>query len=300
MNTEGHDVGLDNASLTLSLPDRWILSRLQHTIQSVQEAFASYRFDLLTQAIYEFAWNEFCDWYLELSKPILTATDGDPAALRGTRHTLLTVLETLLRLLHPVMPYLTEEIWQRVAPLAGKTGATIMLQPYPVREANLQDPAIEAELDWVKRIIIAVRTIRSEMNIAPGKPLPILFHKGSDDDKKRYAANQHLIHTLARFASVQWLTPADTLPESATALVGDLEILIPMAGLIDKNEESARLNREIVKLAKEAEQTEGRLQNASFVDRAPAEVVLKERNRLAEVKTILEKLQNQLNKISAL
>jgi valyl-tRNA synthetase len=300
MNTEGQDTGVDNHDLVLSLPDRWIISRLQKTVAVAKEAITNYRFDLLSQAIYEFTWNEFCDWYLELSKPILTSTDSTPAQLRGTRHTLVSVLETLLRLLHPVVPFITEEIWQRIAPLAGVHGDSIMLQPYPQADQTLQNAEIDAELEWVKSIIVAVRTIRSEMNIAPGKPLPISFRKGSPLDKTRFEQNRHLIMTLGRFASAQWLTLADAISECATALVGELEILIPMAGLIDKNEESARLNREIAKLAKDTERAEMKLQNPSFVDKAPADVVEKERGRLMELKTTLQKLQQQLDKIAAM
>lgn len=300
MNTEGQDSGLEQQDMTLSLPDRWILSRLQTTIAEAQEALKNYRFDLLAHTLYEFTWNEFCDWYLELSKPILTSNASAPAELRGTRHTLITVLETLLRLIHPIMPFITEEIWQRVAPLAGIKGETIMLQHYPKHDSRLQNPDVDAELDWVKQVIIAVRTIRSEMNIAPGKPLPIFFHKGSSLDPARFEKYQHLIKTLARLESARWLTASEPHPESATALVGDLEILIPMAGLIDKQEESARLNREIAKLTKDAEKTESKLENPSFVDRAPKEVVEKERARLAELKAALEKMQAQLKKISQL
>jgi valyl-tRNA synthetase len=298
MNTEGQDTGLGQPDMELSLPDRWIISRLQKTISAVDEAIASYRFDLLAQIIYEFTWNAFCDWYLELSKPILTSPDSSPAALRGTRHTLVSVLESLLRLMHPLMPFITEEIWQKIAPLAGKQGDSIMLQPYPVAELQLQDSQVDAELGWVQDVIVAVRTIRSEMNIAPGKPLPVLFNKGSQLDRTRFEKNQHLIVTLAKFASVHWLSAEETIPESATSLIGDLEILIPMAGLIDKTEESARLSREIAKLTKDSEHAELKLQNPSFVDRAPADVVEKERKRLGELKTTLQKLQHQLEKIA--
>jgi valyl-tRNA synthetase len=300
MNTEGQDTGLEDKNLTLSLPDRWILSRLQHTIAAVNDAMKIYRFDLVATAIYEFTWNEFCDWYLELSKPILTAAESTPEELRGTRHTLVQVFESLLRIMHPIMPFVTEEIWQRIAPLAGVTGETIMLQTYPVPNSKLQDTAIDNELDWVKNMIIAVRTLRSEMNIAPGKRVPILFKQGDANDKKLYEKNQHLIATLAKFEAARWLTAGDSIPESATVLVGDLEILIPMAGLIDKNEESARINREIAKLAKEAENAEIKLKNPSFVDRAPRDVVEKERGRLTELKITLEKLHQQLEKIAAM
>lgn len=286
----------------LSLPDRWILSRLQTTITDMHEAIKNYRFDLYAQSIYEFTWNEFCDWYLELSKPILNSSETSAEQLYATRHTLLTVLESLLRLLHPIMPFVTEEIWQRVTPFIEMKGEkrSIMLQPYPQFDAKLHDKNIEAELDWVKNVVIAVRTIRSEMNIAPGKPLSVLFHKGTELDKKRYEQNQRLVNSLARLESARWLATNETPPESATALVGELEILIPMAGLIDKKEETARLNREIAKLAKETEKAESKLQNPHFVDKAPADVVEKERDKLTELKTTLQKLEDQLKKISAL
>jgi valyl-tRNA synthetase len=300
MNTEGQDTGIENTAMKLSLPDEWILSRLQTAINDIERALADYRFDLVAQTLYEFTWNEFCDWYLELSKPILTSTESTAEELRGTRHTLVSVLETLLRLMHPVMPFISEEIWQRIAPLAGIKGETIMLQPYPKADKKLQNTAVDNELEWVKNIIIAVRTIRSEMNIAPGKALPILFNKGTAQDKNLYEKNQHLVNTLAKFASTHWLTPKDDIPESATALVGALEILIPMAGLIDKAEESSRLQREITKLLKETENAENKLQNPSFVERAPGEVVAKERDRLSELKITLEKLRLQFEKISNL
>ncbi|MDR3492809.1 MAG: valine--tRNA ligase [Gammaproteobacteria bacterium] len=299
MNTEGQD-NADAKDNVLSLPDKWILSRLQKTIESAEQAINSYRFDFLAQTLYEFTWNEFCDWYLELSKPILTSPNSTPAELRGTRHTLVTVLETLLRLMHPVIPFITEEIWQRVAPLANIHAETIMLQPYPAANKILEDEAAESELEWVKQIVTAVRNIRSEMNIAPGKPLPILFNKGTALDKKYSANNQNLILSLGRFESATWLNASDTIPECATALVGELEILIPMAGLIDKGEETARINREIVKFTKELERVENKLQNPSFVDKAPADVVAKENEKLAEFKVTLEKLQAQLEKISSL
>ena len=296
MNTENKEI----APGELSLPDRWILSRLQTTIQEAHEALSSYRFDWLAQTLYEFTWNEFCDWYLELSKPILTSTQSKDEQLRGTRYTLVTVLETLLRLLHPIMPFITEEIWQRFSPLLGITHKTIMLQPYPQSDDSLKNKNVEAELEWVKQVIVAIRTIRSEMNIAPGKPLSVLLHKGTELDKSRFNQNQSLITTLAKLTDVHWLTATDTPPESVTALVGELEILIPMAGLIDKTEESNRLSREISKLSKEAERAEAKLQNPNFVDRAPNEVVEKERERLADLQSTMSKLKQQLEKIAAL
>ncbi len=300
MNTEDKDVGLTDNAKTLSLPDQWILSRLQDTIKTAHETLASYRFDLLANTLYEFVWNEFCDWYLELSKPILTSEDSSEEQLRGTRHTLLFVLENILRLLHPIMPFITEEIWQRVAPLAGVTGDTIMLQPYPKVDAALKNTTIENELEWIKQFIIAIRTIRSEMNIPPGKLLNVLLRKGNSVDKERYQENKILILRLARLENCTWLAENDTHPESATALMGELEILIPMAGLINKEEESARLSKEIAKFQKEIERAEMKLQNPNFVDKAPPEVVEKEREKLAEIKTTLQKLKTQQEKIAIL
>jgi valyl-tRNA synthetase len=300
MNTEEKDVGLSNPLMTLSLPDHWILSRLQDTIQAAHAAFAQYRFDLLAQAIYEFTWNEFCDWYLELSKPILTSPHSSTEQLRGTRHTLIFVLENILRLLHPIMPFITEEIWQRAARVAGIAGETITQQPYPQFVAALKNPMLETELEWIKNIIVTVRTIRSEMNIAPGKLLPLLLNKGTAIDKERYQNNQLLIITLAKLASCTWLTANEPYPESATALVGELEILIPLAGLINKAEESVRLAKEIAKLQKEAEHAEQKLQNPHFADKAPAAVVEKEQEKLAKLQAILAKLGEQHKRITML
>jgi valyl-tRNA synthetase len=300
MNTETHDTGIENKNLTLSLPDQWILSRFQKTIRSVEQAIHAYRFDLVSQALYEFTWNEFCDWYLELSKPILLSEHSHTNELRGTRHTLIFVLERLLALMHPVMPFITEEIWQRVAPLAGKTGATIMNEPYPVVDVSLENPEAEAALAWIQAVIVGVRNIRSEMNIPPSKPLTILFKNASLADKHLYETNHHLITTLGRFESVTWLSATDEAPESATALVGQLEVLIPMAGLINKEEELARLNREMAKLIQEMERTATKLETPSFVDKAPAEVVEKEKLKLADFNSTLNKLTAQVEKIKNL
>lgn len=294
MNTEEKNITNTDQ---FSLPDRWILSRLQQTIIDMENALKNYRFDLFAQAIYEFTWNEFCDWYLELSKPILTSTDNSEEQRSTTRHTLLTVLETILRLLHPVMPFITEEIWQRVAPLLHIAGTTIMLQPFPRYQVHLNDPEAEKELEWVKNVVIAIRTVRSEMNIAPSKPISIIYNKGTTTDRHYSENNAKLIESLARLDNARWLFSNETPPESAMTLVGELEILIPMAGLIDKKEESDRLNREIAKLSKEAQRIETKLQNVNFVDRAPQDVVTKERDKLEELKTSLNKLETQLEKI---
>lgn len=300
MNTEGVDTGVDDKNMTLSLPDRWILSRLQKTVSAAHTALTQYRFDLFAQALYDFTWNEFCDWYLELSKPILTSADSTEEMLRGTRHTLVNVLETLLRALHPVIPFITEEIWQRIKVLTGKQSESIMLEAYPLVDVKLFDETAEQELKCLKDIIVAIRTIRSEMNISPGKLLAILLRNGSAFDKENIKHHQQFLMTLAKLESITWLTANEAPPPSATAYVGELEIFIPMAGFINKEEETARLNKEIAKFQKELAQVETKLQNPQFADKAPPAVVEKERLRHQELKDVLLKLQNKLEEMRAL
>ncbi|OGT46319.1 MAG: valine--tRNA ligase [Gammaproteobacteria bacterium RIFCSPHIGHO2_12_FULL_41_20] len=290
MNTEGHTIQITAA---ISLPDQWIESRLQKTIHQAHHALAQYRFDLFAQALYDFTWNEFCDWYLELSKPMLTSSQYSAEELHSTRHTLIYVLEILLRLLHPIMPFITEEIWQRIIKLTSIQGNTIMQQPYPLVDETRINEKAESDIDWVKQVVIAIRTIRSEMNIAPGKMLPVLFRKGTALDRSRETANTVLIRTLAKLETVIWLEDNAQPPESATAVIGQLEIFIPMAGLINREEEAARLQKEISKLQKDLLQITTKLANPQFVEKAPQHVVEKEKLRRIELQTTLEKLQKQ-------
>ncbi|MDY0135600.1 MAG: valine--tRNA ligase [Thiomicrospira sp.] len=300
MNTQGFDTGVDESQpVELSLADRWIVSRLQHVEAEVVRHFEQYRFDMAANLLYEFTWNEYCDWYLELSKPILNQDSSD-AAKRGTRRTLVRVLETLLRLMHPIMPFITEEAWQAVAPLAGKHGDTIMLQPYPQADESKVDSAAEAELDWVKQFIMGVRRIRSEMDIAPSKALPVLLTQVSAQDQAWLDNNRLFLITLAKLESIEVLTDASNAPESAVSLVGEMNILIPMAGLIDKDAELARLKKEIDRLQNEQSRLDAKLSNDSFVARAPAEVVAKEREKLQDIRTALTNLEQQYAKIQQL
>ena len=301
MNTEDQDTGIDNNDVELSLPDRWIRSRLQNLIKRAHQEFTNYRFDLLTQAIYDFTWNEYCDWYLELSKPILNNPKSTPAQLRGTRQTLVFVLENLLRILHPVAPFITEEIWQRVAPLAGCKGDTIMLQSYPEFNADAIDKTAEQDIAWLQKVIIGVRNIRGEINISPAKPLPLLLDKGNAEDKSRIAVNHDFLKNLARLESIDWVTDINgSRPDSATAFIDDLELLIPMAGLIDKDAEMARLEKEISKLDKDLQKSIVKLSNQNYVEKAPEVVVEKERNRVTEMQAAMGKLRDQLDKIALL
>lgn len=300
MNTEDRDCGTENADVALSLADRWILSRLQQTVAGVNKAIGDYRFDLAAQAIYEFTWNEYCDWYLELCKPVLGGKEATAAQQRGTRQTLVRVLEALLRLGHPIMPFITEEIWQRVAPLAGVRGETIMHQPYPQATDFPLDEVAEKELQWVMDFIIGIRKIRSGMNIAPSKPLPVLLQNGSGDDQERLQRNSLFLERLARTVSITWLAAGEAAPESATSLVGEMRILVPMAGLIDKQAELARLDKEISKLEKDIERMQAKLGNENFTAKAPAELVNRERQRLTEVQTAMAQLSEQQQRIQRL
>ena len=300
MNSEGHDCGSEGGDVELSVADRWILSRLQQVTSQINEAISVYRFDHVAQALYSFVWDEYCDWYLELSKPVLNDPQRSDAARRGTRRTLVQVLEQLLRIAHPVMPFITEEIWQRVAPLAGRGGPTVMHAPYPPGGESALDPGAEADMAWVMAFVLGVRRIRSGMDIEPRRPLPVILAHASADDRARLAANRHYIEALARVQSIDVLQPGSEAPESATALVGQMQVLIPMAGLIDKAAETARLGKEIERLERDIQRAEAKLANSNFVDKAPAAVVDGQRARLAEQRSALVQLTDQLERIRRL
>ncbi len=287
-----------DGEVTLSTADRWIISKLQRLEAEAAQHFAEYRFDLLAASLYQFIWNEYCDWYLELTKPVMQGSDE--LAKRGARRTLVRVLEVWLRLLHPIMPFITEEIWQKVAPLAGKTGTTIMLEPYPIANPERIDEAAEADVEWLKGFMLGVRQIRGEMDIPPGKPLPVLIRDASVADAERIARFDGAVRFLARLESITVLAAADEAPQSATALLGSMKILVPMAGLIDKAAELARLAKLKAKLENDLKMNEARLASEKFVNGAPAAVIEKERARVAQQKAELATLTEQEARISAL
>jgi valyl-tRNA synthetase len=299
MNTEGQDCG-PGGELQLGLADRWIRSRLGEATRVALESFEAYRLDLAAQAIYEFTWHEFCDWYLELVKPVLNAEDTSPAEKRGTRRTLAEVLEALLRLLHPLMPFITDALWRRAAPVAGVTGETVMLQPYPVPGHYARDEAAEAAIGWVQALVLGVRQVRGEMNIAPGKPLAVLLQDASPRDLEWLDSNRPLLLRLARLESIEPLPPGAAAPPAATVLLGEAKLLVPMAGLIDAAAEIARLEKQRAKLAGDLEKTRAKLDKPSFVDNAPAEVVDKERRRAEELGAAIASLEQQLERVRAL
>ncbi|QUY48904.1 valine--tRNA ligase [Serratia plymuthica] len=298
MNAEDQDCGFNGGEKVLSLADRWILAEFNRTVKAYREALDTYRFDLAANILYEFTWNQFCDWYLELTKPVVS--NGSEAEQRGTRHTLITVLEALLRLAHPVIPFITETIWQRVKTLTGETADTIMLQPFPEYDAALEDTQALNDLEWIKQAITAVRNIRAEMNIAPSKQLDVLLRNANADAQRRVLENQNFIERLARLASITLLPAGEKGPVSVTKLVDGAELLIPMAGFIDKDAEIARLSKEMGKLDAEIASIEGKLANEGFVARAPEAVVAKERERLAACKEGKVKLLEQQATIAAL
>jgi valyl-tRNA synthetase len=266
----------------------------------VHEHFASYRLDLAAHAIYEFTWHEFCDWYLELSKPVLQS-EGTPASLqRGTRKTLIDVLESILRLVHPLMPFITEEIWQQVATRANIEGETIMLRPYPEASGALQDTMAVDDIEWVKQFILGIRQIRGEMDISPGKKLPVMLQGASDADQRRAEAHALLLQRVGRVESVSILAAGEQPPAAATALLGDLRLLVPMKGIIDVDAERARLDKRMDKVRTDLARTNGKLGNENFVNNAPLEVVTQERERAAEFEKTIAQLTEQLEKLQEL
>ncbi|MBR9896028.1 MAG: valine--tRNA ligase [Gammaproteobacteria bacterium] len=303
MNTEEHDTGRDGGEMVLSMADRWIWAKFQQTLVEFEKALEDYRFDIAAQTVYEFTWNQFCDWYLELTKPVLSNDASTDAEKRGTRHTLINVLESLLRLLHPLMPFITDTIWQRVVPqsaLKVEEGASIMVQAFPEVDAAKQDDKVLADIEWVKKFIVGIRNIRGEMDISPNKPLNALLKNVSDEDARRLDAAKAFLDKLSKLETVTILKDGEEAPASATALVGEMEILIPMAGLIDKDAELARITKAMEKIEKDVSRTRGKLGNEKFVSNAPEAVIEKERGKLEEGEKALAKLKEQFDTIKAL
>ncbi|MDG2375848.1 MAG: valine--tRNA ligase, partial [Woeseiaceae bacterium] len=296
INTES----LDDGDKELSMADRWILSRMQDTIASIHESMQNYRLDLTAQAIYEFTWHEFCDWYLELSKPVLQSDETSDAQKRGTRRTLIDVLEAILRMMHPLMPFITEEIWAQVAPRAGIEGDTLMHRPFPEPDNALKDADAETELDWVMRFILGIRQIRGEMDISPGKALPVLVEGASADDLQFADANELILARVGRVESVTALQDGEDAPPAATALVGSMRLLVPMAGLIDVEAERARISKQRDKVNAELEKARAKLANENFVNNAPESVVTQEKERVAAFEKQLGQLDEQLDRLAAL
>ncbi len=297
MNSEDKAVAETLDPAQCSVADRWIMSRFEETAQQMQEAMANFRFDLASQTLHEFIWNEYCDWYVELSKPVLWDEEANPEAARMTRRVLLSTLEKSLRLLHPFMPFITEEVWQKLAPLLGISGDSIMLQPYPEFDAGNIDEQAEADIAWLKGVIVSIRNIRGEMDIAPGKTIVVLLKQGNERDRQNLEAYRLYLQKLAKLESVRWLEDDEEVPASATGLHAGMEIMVPLAGLIDVAAEQARLNKEIAKLEAGLKQVNGKLGNARFVENAPEAVVQKEKEKQQKFSDELAALQEKLTQL---
>jgi valyl-tRNA synthetase len=299
MNTEDQDCGFGEGDIEYSLADKWIESQFELAAKEFNAHLDNYRLDMAANTIYEFIWNQFCDWYLELTKPVLWK--GNEAQQRGTRRTLITVLEKTLRLAHPVLPYITETIWQSVKSLVdGVEGDTIMLQALPqFEEANFNQEALD-DIEWVKAFITSIRNLRAEYDIAPSKGLDVMLKVADEKDAARLEANKAVLASLAKLEGIKVLAEGEETPACATALVGKSELMIPMAGLIDKDAELDRLAKEIAKTQGEIKRIEGKLGNEGFVAKAPEAVVAKEREKLEGYKETLVKLEEQKQTIAAL
>ena len=296
LNTDNHDKG----DAQLNMVDRWILSRMQKTISSMHKHIEDYRIDLAAQTIYEFTWHEFCDWYLEFSKAVLQSDEVSDEEKAGTRRTLIDVLEQILRLLHPLMPFITEEIWGQVAPLAGITDDTIMHQPYPEVESSLKDKDAESELQWVMKFILGIRQIRGEMDISPGKVLPVLLKGAQKSDRQFAARNFRLLERVGRIESVRVLDDGKETPAAATALLGNMQLLVPMAGLIDVEAEVSRLTRQREKANNNLNKASEKLSSSKFVKNAPAAIVEQEKIRVNHFEQQIAKLDEQLKRLQTL
>ncbi|SMN00744.1 Valyl-tRNA synthetase [uncultured Candidatus Thioglobus sp.] len=293
INLEGETI---NPNAPLSTADKWILSRLQDTKAKVEKHLTDYRLDLMSQELYEFVWHDYCDWYLELSKPLLE----DEATKAGSQATLIKVLNEMVTLLHPIIPFITEEIFEQCNAIVGKNNSSLMSESYPEVESELISEQSEVEIEWLKTFILGVRQIRGEMNISPNKPLNCFVQNFNKTDEAYLDKNIAILNALTKMQTIDRLTTEQEAPESAIALVGEMKILIPLAGLIDKEQEIARLNKAIEKLNTQKMQFEGKLNNEKFTSSAPEAIVNVERERLAATKTAISELSTQLEKITNL
>jgi len=298
MNVEGRDLQVSGAEF--SLADRWIQSRLAAMLARIESGFADYRLDNVANALYEFTWHEFCDWYVELSKAVLQSDAAGAAAQRGARFTLISTLETLLRALHPLAPFITEEIWQRVRLSAAAPGETIMRAAYPTADGIQSDSQAEPEMRWVMDFILGVRQIRGEMDIAPSRRLDVLLQNAADKDIEYLGRNLHYLSRLAGIEPPRVLAAGHTAPISAVALLGSLEILVPMAGLIEPGAELERLAKRLRKAELDLHKLEAKLSNSQFVSNAPPDIVAKDQQRVAELRTEIGQLLAQIARVTKL
>ena len=300
MNSEEKQLANSLDSKNLSISDRWIISRFERAIKQVDLAMESYRFDLASQQLYEFIWNEYCDWYVELSKPTLWDEEKNPENAQATRFVLIFILEKTLRLLHPFMPFITEEVWQKIAPLISINGQSIMMESYPTYDRENIDEEAEEHIEWLKGVILSIRNIRGEMDISPAKSINILLRNGSLTDKERMEIHKPYLQKLAKLKDIGWLEDGHEAPVSATQRFDELEILVPLEGLIDVDAERSRLMKEINKLLSGLKAVETKLNNKKFVNNAPSSIVIKEREKKNQISSTLESFETQLKNLEGL
>lgn len=299
-NTEEHIQDFDDGAFQYGISERWITSQLQKVVVQARQHLENYRFDLLAQLLHDFVWHHYCDWYLELAKTTLYDEQALPASKRGTRKTLIQVLDQILKLLHPVIPFITEEIWQKVGKLAGDTSECLMWSQYPVINPHEIDVEADKEMQWIQNIIQSIRTIRSEMSVNPGKRIPLLIKVPANQSDSRLTHHRSLLMQLAKLQSIEVIEAHQEPPVSATAVVEEWELFIPMSGLIDKDAELSRLQKEIAKIQQEIEVCEKKLSLPTFRDKAPPAVVEKEEEKLSQAKLLLEKRLEHLETIQSL
>jgi valyl-tRNA synthetase len=300
LNIDEEQIDFGDGAFQYTPADQWILSRLQKTVSKVHHYFETYRFDLLTNTLYEFVWHEYCDWYLELSKPVLQDDQALGALKRGTRRTLIHVLDHILKMLHPLMPFITEEIWQRTAKLVSENGSSIMVSTFPEVNNEYINESIEEEFEWLQSVIQTIRTIRSEMSISPAKLIPLHLRNVTPLLKERVEKYEHTLNVLCKLNTINYLAKDEKAAISASAVLGDMELLIPMADLIDKDAELARLAKELSKLDKDITFAQGKLNNPKFTDNAPTEIISKEQEKLAQAQQTKEKLLQHREQIELL
>ena len=300
MNSEEKQLANSLDSKNLSISDRWIISRFERAIKQVDLAMESYRFDLASQQLYEFIWNEYCDWYVELSKPTLWDEEKNPENAQATRFVLIFILEKTLRLLHPFMPFITEEVWQKITPLINIKGQSIMMESYPTYDRENIDEEAEEHIEWLKGVILSIRNIRGEMDISPAKSINILLRNGSLTDKERMEIHKPYLQKLAKLKDISWLEDGHEAPASATQRFDELEILVPLEGLIDVDAERSRLMKEINKLLSGLKAVETKLNNKKFVNNAPSSIVIKEREKKNQMSSTLESFETQLKNLEGL
>ena len=297
-NVEAQSIKLDEGEMKFGLAERWITSKLSDAVSATHEGMKTYRFDLAAQALYEFTWDEYCDWYIELSKTTLNSAETSEEEKRGTLYTLLNALETLQRALHPFIPFITEELWHRVATLLDKKGESVMLESFPKQDELETDNDAVEQIEWIKAFIMGVRRIRAERDISPGKSLNVFVRNGTKDECQWLDEHQNYIKILGRIESIE--TTENEMDDAVMALAGEMTLLVPLADIIDPEAEKARILNTLDKLAKEKCGLENKLENKNFVERAPEDVVGGVKRRLADILNEIKTYETQLQSISKL